>query len=173
MLAMNNQNAQISQQVLSVLVSEQAALVCIPRIRLTTSFVLGTINMAFAACLRYSCYKHLGSSFTFELARHKDHKLITSGPYSIVRHPGYMAVVICSGGLIIARLRDGSWAGECLRFGSETPIVSKLWIAAVLVVLFGLVRRTKVEDDLLRKHFGQEWEEYRKRVPWKIMPGVY
>ena len=34
----------------------------------------------------------MGSHFTFELTLQKDHKLVTSGPYRIVRHPSYIGI---------------------------------------------------------------------------------
>jgi len=33
--------------------------------------------------------------------------------------------------------------------------------------------RMSVEDDILRKQFGAEWDNWAKRVPYRVIPGVY
>ncbi len=73
------------------------------------------------------------------------HRLITNGPYRIVRHPMYLGV-ICSGigGLSIYR----TWG--------------MLFFA---VVMFGLIIRAKTEETLLAQEFGREWEVYKLNVP--------
>lgn len=47
----------------------------------------------------------------------------------------------------------------------------------VLVVVFVtnpcLVLRSPEEDELLRKSFGEEWEEWRKVVRYRVFPGLY
>jgi protein-S-isoprenylcysteine O-methyltransferase Ste14 len=42
-----------------------------------------------------------------------------------------------------------------------------------LIVLFGTWRRVPEEDAMMRKQFGQEWERWAARVPYKSIPGVY
>ena len=44
--------------------------------------------------IRYKCYRTLGSMFTFEMSIRKDHILVTSGPYAIVRHPSYTGIIL-------------------------------------------------------------------------------
>jgi len=39
--------------------------------------------------------------FTFEMSIRKNHKLITSGPYAIVRHPSYVGVILVASGLML------------------------------------------------------------------------
>jgi protein-S-isoprenylcysteine O-methyltransferase Ste14 len=78
------------------------------------------------------------------------HRLITSGPYQIVRHPMYFGLLIAGiGGLLLYQ----TWTG---------------------VVFFacgiGVIRRALREEEVLAKTFGAEWAEYRKRVPM-ILPG--
>lgn len=41
----------------------------------------------FAILVRLASYHSLGQLFTFELSIQDKHKLVTSGPYNIVRHP--------------------------------------------------------------------------------------
>ena len=39
--------------------------------------------------LRLHCYRTLGRFFTFDVSIHEGHQLVTTGSYSIVRHPSY------------------------------------------------------------------------------------
>ena len=56
--------------------------------------------------LRWKCFQKMGSQFTAELTIHKDHKLITTGPYSFVRHPAIQVAWLCilasSAGIVAA-----------------------------------------------------------------------
>ncbi|KAJ3539122.1 hypothetical protein NM688_g6412 [Phlebia brevispora] len=81
-------------------------------ISITTTFILSVTLMSVAAILRTTCYRHLGRHFTFELSIHEEHKLITDGPYAVVRHPSYTALFIYFAGLVLSMLGDGSWWAE-------------------------------------------------------------
>lgn len=37
----------------------------------------------------------------------------------------------------------------------------------------GTTMRLKAEDELLHKAFGDEWEAYREKVIWSLIPGVF
>jgi len=104
---------------------------------------------------------HLGYAHK-ELAKHGAHahchslqamKLVTSGPYSKVRHPGYSGLFLI-------------YFGLALVFG----IVWMLIPAAIFSVLTCLTA-TK-EEQLLRERFGGEYEEYERRVPWRFIPRI-
>jgi len=75
------------------------------------------------------------------------HELITSGPYAVVRHPIYTAML----GLLIA---------TGLTFGTPTSTVA----GAVLYVI-GTWLRTRAEERLLEAAFGDRYAAYRRRVP--------
>src|SRR6185437_16196584 len=57
---------------------------------------LSLISIIFGGVMRGVCHRHLGKFFTWEQSIYKDHQLITSGPYSYVRHPAYSGL-ICVG----------------------------------------------------------------------------
>ncbi|CAJ0838843.1 2314_t:CDS:2 [Entrophospora sp. SA101] len=44
-------------------------------------------STVFGALLRLWCYRSLDEFFTFDIKVQKDHKLITTGPYSLLIHP--------------------------------------------------------------------------------------
>jgi len=35
-----------------------------------------------------------------------------------------------------------------------------------------MITRLPVEDEFLHKHFGKEWEEYARRVSYRMIPGI-
>jgi protein-S-isoprenylcysteine O-methyltransferase Ste14 len=71
------------------------------RIRPSGLFLVGSFMTALGGFIRYKCYKALGKMFTFEMSIQKDHKLVTSGPYNSVRHPGYTGVLFAMSGLLL------------------------------------------------------------------------
>jgi protein-S-isoprenylcysteine O-methyltransferase Ste14 len=117
----------------------------------------------------------MGRMFTFELTIRKEHKLITSGPYSIVRHPGYTALFMIMCGYSICLMGDGSWLRECSGLaldGTVTRVLISLWALNLAFVIAALISRTKVEDEMLKKEF-REWDEWARQVPYRLLPFVY
>ena len=70
-----------------------------PVIYPSLGFVVGSMLTAAGGLLRLWCYQTLGRFFTWDLAVRKDHKLVTIGPYSIVRHPSYLGGTMMGVGL--------------------------------------------------------------------------
>jgi len=68
--------------------------------------------------------------------------LITRGPYRFCRHPLYLSFIIIALGI---NLILKSALGVAFTFALSVPSV---------------VYRGKIEDDLLRRRFGEEWENY-------------
>ncbi len=73
-------------------------------------------------------------------------KLVRDPPYSLVRHPIYFALQLLFAGSALAALS---------------------WPAAVVAVAWWPVarHRARLEDELLRKAFGREFEDYARSVP--------
>ena len=78
----------------------------------------------------------------------KGHQLITSGPYAIVRHPMYA-------GLILAAL------GSLLIYATWTTVYFALFAPMTMV-------RARREEQALSAEFGEQWQEYCRRVPMLI-----
>jgi protein-S-isoprenylcysteine O-methyltransferase Ste14 len=83
----------------------------------------------------------------------RDHRVIKSGPYRIVRHPGYAAQALS---LVATPLILGSWWG--------------LVPAAVLVVV--LMIRTALEDRTLRNELPG-YAEYTEQTRYRLLPHVW
>ena len=88
----------------------------------------------------------LGRHYDLELEIHRDHELVRTGPYRLVRHPVYTGLAL-------------HFAGACLATGNL------LLIAGTLLVTYpALYLRARTEERLLRERFGAEYDEYARRV---------
>ncbi|KZT69990.1 hypothetical protein DAEQUDRAFT_750622 [Daedalea quercina L-15889] len=162
----------LSQKILDALNAGSPSLV--RRITLSPLFLAGIVTGLFGGYFRWQCYRTLGRLFTFELSIREGHKLITEGPYSIVRHPSYTGSILCSWGLGLAYIAPGSWLRECGILATRGGrIAAWAYVAALLYGTPSLFLRARQEDTLLRKQFAEEWEAYAKRVPYRIIPYLY
>lgn len=94
----------------------------------------------------------LGNWFSGSFGVKPGHTLITHGPYALVRHPMYTALVTLGVGIGVA-------------FDSALTV----GLALVLLVPFWL--HTLIEEQIFEQHFGDAWRDYRARVP-RLVPGV-
>lgn len=111
--------------------------------------------LAFASVwLGLSAVKTLGKQWNIKAQIIEGHELITTGPYKIVRHPIYSALF----GLLIVTGYS----------------ITQLWafIIAIVFYFIGTIFRTRVEEQLLIQHFGDQYEKYKKKVP-AIIPYIY
>jgi len=74
-----------------------------------------------------------------------DHRLVTHGPYALVRHPMYLGCMLAALG------------GLC---------IYQTWTTVVLVpVSLMLTFRARREEQALSARFGLAWQEYARKVP--------
>jgi protein-S-isoprenylcysteine O-methyltransferase Ste14 len=83
----------------------------------------------------------------------RKHRVVTSGPYRIVRHPGYAGSIL---GALGVPLMLGSW-------WTFAP-------AGAVILLF--IIRTKLEDQTLRKEL-EGYEAYAQRTRFRLLPGIW
>jgi len=143
-------------------------------VQFTQAWVLGSALIGLGGYLRFACYRELGRFFTWELSVKKDHNLVTSGPYSIVRHPAYTAMLIASLGTFLRVAGPGSWlreAGWLDTFAGK--IIVGLWFAYSVYLPSKLMARVNREDKVLRNQFPEEWDAYAKKTPYRLIPFVY
>jgi len=80
--------------------------------------------------------------------------VVTTGPYAVIRHPGYLAgivIVVASG----------------IALGS--------WLAAAILIAFSLpflLYRAVTEDRVLQAELPG-YRDYAARVRWRIVPGIW
>ncbi|KAI0060190.1 hypothetical protein BV25DRAFT_991176 [Artomyces pyxidatus] len=133
-------------------------------------FVAGVATTFLGMVIRVMCFRELGKFFTYELAIRDKHKLVTSGPYSIVRHPSYTGLALVYVGITCSALAEGMWWTE---YGVQQTLAGwALWVSwwVVLIYTSFIGFRARKEDDMLHIEFGEEWEVYAKRVPCRYIP---
>ena len=116
----------------------------------------------------------MGRHFTFEMSIMKDHSLVTSGPYGIVRHPSYTGSLMVVVSIFLLHATKGSWVRESGVLGYlsgkvAAGIFTFINAAAVPALLF----RMKAEDRALRRQFGDGWDAWAARVRYMIIPGIF
>jgi protein-S-isoprenylcysteine O-methyltransferase Ste14 len=94
---------------------------------------------------RFALGRMYNVSSGFGVQLYEDQRLVTDGPFAIVRHPMYLGILLVALGGIL---------------------VYKVWTFAFLLGNFpGLIRRARLEEEALAMEFGELWDEYIKRVP--------
>ncbi len=114
---------------------------------------LGVLLFVVGGALRLWPVYVLGHRFSGLVAIQPGHELLTTGIYSVIRHPSYL-------GLLTNAL------GWSLAFRSGVGML----ITALLVP--PLLARIHAEEALLRSQFGDAYEAYRARTS-RLIPGVY
>ncbi len=90
---------------------------------------------------------------TVRIQAERGHRVIDTGPYRFVRHPGYLGFF---GWILSAPLFLGSWWAF---------LPALLSIACVVI-------RTALEDRTLHRELGG-YQEYASRVRYRLIPGVW
>jgi protein-S-isoprenylcysteine O-methyltransferase Ste14 len=87
----------------------------------------------------------LGKQWSAQLQLREEHVLVTSGPYSLVRHPLYTAE---------------------FGFGAAVALVSANWafVVITLAAVVGLMARVPREEQMMIEQFGGLYLEYMKKT---------
>jgi protein-S-isoprenylcysteine O-methyltransferase Ste14 len=80
--------------------------------------------------------------------------VVDRGPYALIRHPGYSAGILI---VLASGVALGSWLASAF---------------LVAVVLTFLLYRVVNEDRVLRSQLTG-YAEYARRVPWRLVPGLW
>jgi len=101
----------------------------------------------------YAFVENAYFSGTVRIQEERGHKVVSSGPYGWVRHPGYLGNLIASLGMPL--LLDSTWA-------------------FIPVVIFGAVffLRTSLEDRFLQGNLPG-YREYAQKVHYRLVPGIW
>ncbi|KAK7018568.1 hypothetical protein R3P38DRAFT_3559107 [Favolaschia claudopus] len=128
----------------------------------TPTLVVGSFLIVSGTLLRLQCYHTLGKHLTFETGILKNHKLVTIGPYQIVRHPSYSGAWIAYLGLMLYYYgTSGTWVMECVMKRSMLGrVLGWLYAMVMFLVVIGLTWRIPKEDEALKEEFGKDWEEW-------------
>lgn len=88
-----------------------------------------------------------------KIAEEREHRVITTGPYALVRHPMYTAVIV----LVLALP---------LALGSRYGLVPGALLAGLMIV------RTALEDRTLHAELPG-YPEYARKTRYRLIPGVW
>jgi protein-S-isoprenylcysteine O-methyltransferase Ste14 len=142
--------------------------------QVSPAILVGIILMAVGTLGRMITYRYLGNLYTFHLSIKKDHKLITTGPYAIVRHPAYAVSYFFVAGVAIAVLGPGSIYDELGLWDNPLGWATGMFLLVCLAyTAIGGVLRTRREDEALRSEFGKEWDAWAARTPYRLIPFVF
>jgi protein-S-isoprenylcysteine O-methyltransferase Ste14 len=114
--------------------------------------VLGAVLMLAGLVVVVLALTGLGSALTALPAPLEGQTLRTDGPYAVVRHPMYGALILLAGGFA---LLTSPWA---------------LVPTALLAIVLDLKRR--VEEELLSTAYA-DYDSYRRAVPHALLPGIW
>ena len=141
---------------------------------MSNAAAIGLTLMALGTWIRLLTYRHLGRFFRFEASIQKDHELIVSGPYSVVRHPSYTSLILIFGGLFPWHLSKGSWLMESGLWNTMLGrLLFMIYFSLLILIIFFTLARMSKEDIALRNQFGKKWDDWAKRVPYSIFPNIY
>jgi len=104
-------------------------------------FALGLASLGFWSWTQVA----LGKEWSPQLQLREEHHLVTTGPYSRVRHPLYTAM---------------------LGYGTSLALVTANWVFVVLAVamIAGLFARVPREEQMMIEQFGEEYKAYMQRT---------
>lgn len=94
---------------------------------------------------------YLGRNWGMPMSQKADPELVTSGPYSIIRHPIYSGIILAMIGTTIA--------------------VSLYWLVAVMVLGAYFLYSSVVEERLMTRLFPDTYPEY-KRSTKRLVPFI-
>jgi protein-S-isoprenylcysteine O-methyltransferase Ste14 len=90
---------------------------------------------------------------TVRMQKERGHRVITTGPYRLVRHPMYVGIMVM-------------YAGLTLLLGSYLALVPAILLDAMLIV------RTYFEDRTLHEEL-EGYRDYATRTRYRLLPGVW
>jgi protein-S-isoprenylcysteine O-methyltransferase Ste14 len=101
----------------------------------------------------YALVENAFFSGTVRIQEDRGHKVVSSGPYRWVRHPGYAGFMLASFGMPL--LLDSAWA--YLPVSIQTGF---------------FILRTSLEDRFLQENLPG-YREYTQKVRYRLLPGVW
>lgn len=113
-------------------------------------FILISLGYAFAT---WALVENRFFSSTVRIQTDRGHVVCDSGPYRIVRHPGYAGNILPLLGIVLA-------------LGSVWALIP------VVVVLIITVIRTTLEDRTLQDELPG-YRDYARRVRYRLIPGIF
>lgn len=116
---------------------------------------LGIFLMIFGIIFRLYAIHYLGKAFTLNVQTTDTQKLISSGPYSLVRNPAYTGSILSILGLSFVTLN----------------ILSIIITLIILSIAYAI--RIRTEERVLNQHFGEDYKDYCQKVRYRLFPFIW
>ena len=116
--------------------------------------VIGFIFLLIGICFRVWSINVLGKNFTATVKITREHELIKTGPYKLIRHPSYLGAFVAIIG--------------CPVFLNNTYTIFISCIAMIIAYYF----RINLEEKTLSNHFGKYYEDYKKDT-YRLLPLIW
>jgi protein-S-isoprenylcysteine O-methyltransferase Ste14 len=116
--------------------------------------VLGAALVTSGLAVRHWAARTLGSFFTRSVAISPGHRVVDTGPYRSVRHPGYAGALLSLVGLALTLW---NWAGVLIM---------------VTGCLLAYVPRIEAEEAVLEESLGAPYREFERTRP-RLIPGIW
>lgn len=119
-----------------------------------TFFAIGMAIFTVGFTVRIYSILTLKQFFTYSVAKVENHKIISTGLYKFIRHPGYL--------------------GQLIIFMGISVTISN-WLSILLMMIpvtLGYLYRIKVEETFMTDQLGNDYKNYQERTK-KIILMVY
>ena len=119
-----------------------------------TFFTIGMALIVIGLIIRIHSILTLKQYFTYSVAKVEKHKIIETGLYKFIRHPGYLGQLI-------------------IFIGISTSISNWLSILVMMIpVTLGYLYRIKVEERFMLEQLGEDYLNYQERTK-RLIPMIY
>ena len=119
-----------------------------------TFFAFGMALFVIGLLIRIHSLLTLKQYFTYSVSKMENHKIIATGLYKFIRHPGYLGQLI-------------------IFIGISTSISN--WLSTLLMMIpvsLGYLYRIKVEEKFMADQLGEDYKNYQERTK-RIIPLLY
>jgi len=119
-----------------------------------TFFAIGMVLVVIGLMIRIHSILTLKQYFTYSVAKVENHKIIKTGLYRFLRHPGYLGQLI-------------------IFLGISTSISNWISILVMMIpITLGYLYRIKVEERFMIEQMGENYLNYQKRTK-RLIPFIY
>jgi protein-S-isoprenylcysteine O-methyltransferase Ste14 len=119
-----------------------------------TFFAIGMALVVIGLMIRIHSILTLKQYFTYSVAKVENHKIIETGLYKFIRHPGYLGQLI-------------------IFIGISTSISNWLSILVMMIpITIGYLYRIKVEERFMVEQLGEDYLNYQERTK-RLIPVIY
>lgn len=107
--------------------------------------IIGLIFYLIFSWVQIWAFKTLGENYSQDIAIKKDHQLVITGPFKIIRHPQYLSQIL-------------------LDLGGAIATLSFILFPLAIIQIPFLFMRASIEDKLLEKNFGENFKNFKKKT---------